>query len=410
MRAAAGGAPSEVGTSNGTSLTDTRATAGVVYSYTVLARTAAGDSAMSSPDRGWRNVIAPRDLVASDGTSADGIELTWSSAAAGDGFNIYRSTGSGAPTLIGTSRSMTFRDTTAAPMTIYSYLVRAQAGPGESAPSNSDRGWRSAAAPATVIATDGTEREFVRVTWTPSTSPAVTGYRVLRRLPGGQLTQLDAVPASTVTINDKTIAPGVVGTYLVRCITARGDSAEGTSDTGFRPTSGGTSGDQGGGDGGGDDGAKHGATGDAQGDVNGNRSAGVKGDGKDHTDGAVRVAGQPDSSVEASGTPEHGTPGERMPLDALLVTPTCDELVTRVREMADAGRAALDCDMLLCGDDPAACRMAAGDVNLDDQVDDRDIAAFLVAWANSDLVRGDLNRDGRIDGADLSLVLAGATK
>jgi hypothetical protein len=54
--------------------------------------------------------------------------------------------------------------------------------------------------------------------------------------------------------------------------------------------------------------------------------------------------------------------------------------------------------------------MAAGDVNLDDQVDDRDIAAFLVAWANSDLVRGDLNRDGRIDGADLSLVLAGATK
>jgi hypothetical protein len=365
---------------------------------------------MSSPDRGWRNVIAPRDLVASDGTSADGIELTWSSAAAGDGFNIYRSTGSGAPTLIGASRSMTFRDTTAAPMTIYSYLVRAQAGPGESAPSNSDRGWRSAAAPATVIATDGTEREFVRVTWTPSTSPAVTGYRVLRRLPGGQLTQLDAVPASTVTINDKTIAPGVVGTYLVRCITARGDSAEGTSDTGFRPTSGGTSGDQGGGDGGGDDGAKHGATGDAQGDVNGNRSAGVKGDGKDHTDGAVRVAGQPDSSVEASGTPEHGTPGERMPLDALLVTPTCDELVTRVREMADAGRAALDCDMLLCGDDPAACRMAAGDVNLDDRVDDRDIAAFLVAWANSDLVRGDLNRDGRIDGADLSLVLAGATK
>lgn len=66
----------------------------------------------------------------------------------------------------------------------------------------------------------------------------------------------------------------------------------------------------------------------------------------------------------------------------------------------------LDHDMLIAGDDPTACRIARGDVNLDGHADDRDLAAFLEAWADSDPVHGDLNRDGKIDGLDLSLVLA----
>ena len=400
MRAAAGGTPSEVGTPTGAAFADTRATPGVAYSYTVRARTAAGDSAMSGPDRGWRNVTAPRDLTASDGSSADGIELSWSSAAARDGFNIYRSSGSGAPALIGTSRSPRFRDTTAEPMTIYSYVVRAQAGPGESAPSNADRGWRSVAAPAAVSATDGTEREFVRVTWTPSASPAVTGYRVLRRLPGGELTQLDSVPASAATINDKTIAPGVIGTYVVRCITARGDSAEGTSDTGFRPTDGGTASDD----------AGSGADRDAR-----NPDGGSARDTPAPNGGASRDGGVvADGAASASGHErEASTPsveGDHSPGEATTPPPTCEEIVARLEIRTPTEPPYPDCDVLLSGDEPAACRMAAGDVNLDGRMDDRDIAAFLVAWADQDLVRGDLNRDGRIDGADLSLALAGRTR
>ncbi len=410
MRAAAGGTPAEVGTPTGASFADTGAVPGVAYSYMVRSRTAAGDSVASGPDRGWRNVIAPRDLVASDGTSADGIELSWSSAAASDGFNVYRSVGAGAPTLIGISRAPRFRDTTAEPMTSYSYVVRAQAGPGVSAPSNADRGWRSVAAPAAVSATDGTEREFVRVTWTPSASPAVTGYRVLRQLPGGALTQLDSVPASAATINDKTIAPGVIGTYVVRCITARGDSPGGASDTGFRPTDAGTSGDDGG------DGSGAGGGGGSGGDRDvRNPDGGASRDGANPAGGASRDRGvKSDGTVPTSGNasdpsnPSIG--GERSPGDATTPPPTCDELVARLESTTPAGHPYPECDMLLSGDVPAACRMAAGDVNLDGRVDDRDIADYLVAWANRDLLRGDLNRDGRIDGADLSLALAGATK
>ena len=431
LRTAAGGTPAEVGTPTSATFADTRATPGVAYSYAVRARTSAGDSAMSGSDRGWRNVTAPRDLVASDGTSADGIELSWSSSAAIDGFSIYRSSGSGAPTLVGTTPSTRFRDTTAEPMTAYSYVVRAQAGPGESAPSNADRGWRSVSGPAAVSATDGTEREFVRVTWTPSNSPAVTGYRVLRRLPGGQLTQLDSVPASASVMRDKTIAPGVVGTYVVRCITARGDSPDGASDTGFRPTEGGTSSDDGGSGGGsrsGDGGIKDDGSGTkSDGGVAKRDVSGAKGDGPDATgQPADPRSGRGDSGRKtgtrsAAPAPDSGQPGasgdltsavasEATPEHAPAPIPNCDELLARIRGVTTDGQHYPECDMLLsdplCDDEPAACRMANGDVNLDGRIDDRDLAAFLAAWADHDPFRGDLNRDGRIDGRDLLHALA----
>ena len=52
-----------------------------------------------------------------------------------------------------------------------------------------------------------------------------------------------------------------------------------------------------------------------------------------------------------------------------------------------------------------ACRMLAGDVNLDGHVDAEDIAAFLSAWADGDLPAADLNRDGWIDRDDLAIIL-----
>jgi hypothetical protein len=45
-------------------------------------------------------------------------------------------------------------------------------------------------------------------------------------------------------------------------------------------------------------------------------------------------------------------------------------------------------------------------VNLDGRIDDRDLADFLVAWADGDLFHGDLNRDGQVDRADLFVALA----
>jgi fibronectin type 3 domain-containing protein len=405
LRSAAGSEPVQVGAPSATTFADTSARPGIAYSYVVRARTAAGDSAASGADRGWRNVIAPQTLMASDGSSADGVELSWTSAAAGDGFSIYRSSGTGAPALIGSSRMPRFRDTTAEPMTSYSYVVRAKAGPGESAPSNVDRGWRSIAGPATVSATDGTEREFVRVTWAPSTSPAVTGYRVLRQLPGGQLLQLDAVPASAATLNDKTIEPGVIGTYVVRCITARGDSPDGASDTGFRPTDADTSGDDGtGGDGSDGDGRSGHGRSPA-------RPTKISSDGLVPAGGESPGAGTASRGVtpasSAEGDPlRPGTTSDLEDVRTVVRQPSCEELKAHLQSKLPDGRPYPDCGALLAGDEPAACRMAEGDVNLDGRIDDRDLADFLVAWADGDLFHGDLNRDGQVDRADLFVALA----
>jgi len=308
--------------------------------------------------------------------------------------------------------------------------VRAQAGPGESAPSNTDRGWRSVAPPASVSATDGTEREFVRVTWTASSSPAVTGYRVLRQLPGGQLTQLDAVPAPASSLNDKTIAPGIVGRYVVRCITARGDSPAGTSDTGFRPADGGTSSDgaddssgTGGGIGDSADHDRGGATTHRRPSGSGMTAAQDRSGSQSSTSEQIRDGhgqtplGSPATPADGAGTrdAECDTPASELDcgepaVGSQPVPPTCDEIVARVRGMAPDSHAQPTCDMLLSGDVPAACRMAAGDVNLDGRVDDRDMGTFLIAWADRDLLRGDLNRDGQVDVHDLALALRSVRK
>ncbi|MBU3729159.1 MAG: hypothetical protein FGM37_07935 [Phycisphaerales bacterium] len=90
--------------------------------------------------------------------------------------------------------------------------------------------------------------------------------------------------------------------------------------------------------------------------------------------------------------------------DAPRTAPTCAELVALVCTYPADCLTDRDRDTLLSGETPAACRIAEGDVNLDGRVDDRDLEAFLIAWADRDLVHGDLNRDGAIDEADLQLV------
>jgi len=427
LRASAGGPPVEIGTPTGTQYEDRTSVPGTAYDYVVRARTAAGDSAPSAPDRGWRNVTAPYGLVATDGASAQWIELRWTGSASRDGFNIYRSVGAGSPSRIGTSRGTSFRDTSADPLASYTYVVRAQAGPGESAPSNADRGWRNVPAPTSVSATDGTEREFVRVTWSASSSPSVTGYRVLRKLPGGDFTLLDALPASAAAIDDKTIAPGVLGTYVVRCITDRGDSPDSVPDTGFRPTDAATSGASGG-------------DGDAR-DTDGRAHGGGRVHDRTHDAGGASGGGagglEPAGRAPASGADpasETPPPHDRAPSDPLPLPMDCGSLISRILAtglrsedasfltgIADetpddsassavarpAGMPALACVVLGSGDPaPRACRIARGDVNLDGRIDEFDLADFLVAWTDRDLRRGDLNRDGIVDGRDLAMLVA----
>jgi fibronectin type 3 domain-containing protein len=386
----------------------TGAPAGTLFNYLVKATTAAGDSTATAANTGWRNVPAPTNLQATDGTSLTNVGLSWTGIGlvpGHTGFKIHRSTGSAAPTVIATVAitATAFIDTTAVAGTPYLYSVRSVTAAGESIGNPTDEGWRNVVAPTGVAATD-TDPEKVRVTWNAVSGTGVIGYAIFRQLSGEEVPVeiglVGGTPPATV-FNDLSIEPGVIGTYTVRTRTAAGLSTPSAADTGVRPVpladagSGGSDGTAGRISRGGDlpfAGSGGGKNGPAGGTGNGDNEPG--------SDSPDPVAD--DGPIDG---------GESIACATVL-----DRLFDRIAELvADGSPEALDeADRLaaLLGEDGEpgirpACRMAAGDVNLDGRIDAADLASLLAAWTAGDLVTGDLDRDGLIDGDDLALLLGG---
>lgn len=90
----------------------------------------------------------PLNLVASDGTSTDGVQLSWMITAGATRYQIYRvAAGTGenplAGTLVDEVPGVSFFDSSAVPGVHYDYVVRAMNRYGTSNVSNSDEGWRA---------------------------------------------------------------------------------------------------------------------------------------------------------------------------------------------------------------------------------------------------------------------------
>ena len=220
----------QLATTTGTSYTDTTAVPGVTYTYSAKAsgQTGTGDSESSNTDTGWRGIEAPTAVSATDGAFTDKVVLTWSGTA-GSGFKIFRATGSGAATQIGTSNTTSFSDTTAVPATLYTYSVKTTSPAGDSAASATDTGWVGLSAPATVTASKGTSTTAVNLSWTAVTG--ATGYKVYRAT--GQVSgTLLASPTGTSYV-DASAEPGVYYTYTVAANSALGPSST-KGDTGWR--------------------------------------------------------------------------------------------------------------------------------------------------------------------------------
>ncbi len=227
----AGGPPStQVANPSASPFLDSSAVAGVQYSYAVRAVSASGDSQPSSPDDGWRNIVAPTGLTAGDGTRVDGIVLGWNQVAGATGYRVLRSIGSGTPTEIGTPAANSFLDETAEPGVVYTFVVRARSDAGDSAASGSNTGWRNILAPTGVSASDGTQTDGVNLVW--DSMPGATGYRVYRSANGGAPSEI-AAPASHGHL-DSTALAGVVYSYTVRARSPGGNSTSSDPETGWR--------------------------------------------------------------------------------------------------------------------------------------------------------------------------------
>ncbi len=233
FRATSATAPVMVGSSATTGYTDASAAPGVLYTYTVRTVTSGGDGATSAPDNGWRNMVPPAGVSATDGTRLQDVTVTWNATAGAGSYKVMRATGDGAPAVVGTVASsiLRFADATATPGTLYRYTVRAtgSVGTGDSEPSAVNTGWRAITAPTNLIASDGTSTAQVSLTWTAQTGAA--SYKIFRT---GVADPIGTSPTNAYA--DTTAVPGVAYTYIVKAAgaTGTGDSAASAPDVGWR--------------------------------------------------------------------------------------------------------------------------------------------------------------------------------
>ena len=122
---------SSIGTTSSTSYSDMTATAGTVYYYWVKALNTDNDqeSSLSSCDTGYRKLSAPTGVSASDGKYADKVTVSWSVVSGANTYYVYRNTSnnSGSASLLGTTSSTGYTDSSIALGTTYYYWVKAYA-------------------------------------------------------------------------------------------------------------------------------------------------------------------------------------------------------------------------------------------------------------------------------------------
>ena len=227
----------------GTTFDDTNAVPGLIYSYWVRTVSPLSKSNYAGPDDGFRKLQKIADLVASDGTSLDAVELSWTVPTGASICQVWRSASSGVSSaskiaLVETDTNalqlVTYSDTNALHGVKYYYWVNAVSDV-EAEMSNSNDGWRGLLAPGNVQATDGDSTSHVRITWT--VSPDATTYEILRyeseNRDGMKSLKTLSSPAELVW-EDTTGTAGQLYWYAVRAGGTGGQSASSQLDSGFK--------------------------------------------------------------------------------------------------------------------------------------------------------------------------------
>ncbi|MGZ3535406.1 MAG: hypothetical protein ACXU9K_09280, partial [Thermodesulfobacteriota bacterium] len=137
-----------LGTITGTVFNDTTAVPKKTYYYWVKATNTHGTSRFSTSNAGVRSDGSPplpTNVLASDGTYLDRVEVTWVASPNAASYAVYRSTSNysgSTKTLLGTITGTVFNDTTAVPKKTYYYWVKATNTYGTSGFSTCDPGYR----------------------------------------------------------------------------------------------------------------------------------------------------------------------------------------------------------------------------------------------------------------------------
>ena len=224
----------KVGSSSATTYLDATASNGTTYSYAVTADNAAGEGQASTPSSGVTPTVPltvparPTGVNAVAGTAR--VTVTWTAAAGSTSYNIYRSTSQGSQgSLIGTSSTTSYSDSTVANGTTYYYEVTAVNSAGES-PASTQSAPATPAVPVTLpVAPTGVNAAAtnaqVTVTWTAATT--ATSYKIYRSTTqGSQGTLIGSSPTTSYT--DGTVVNGTTYYYEVTAVNPAGEGPAST--------------------------------------------------------------------------------------------------------------------------------------------------------------------------------------
>ena len=228
----------------GATYDDFDASPAVTYYYFVRAATSssgANASPYSPYDTGWKALIPPQNVSATDGLYTDQVRITWDSVPGASYYRVYRAASSGGTkTALGSWQTgTTYYDTTVTPGTTYYYFVTAainSSGDRESIYSTSNTGYAESTTPIApyVTASDGTHNNKVALSCNSVTG--ATHYQFYRAASStGTKAALGSWQTGT-TYYDTTVNPGTTYYYFVTAaINSSGDreSIYSTYNTGY---------------------------------------------------------------------------------------------------------------------------------------------------------------------------------
>lgn len=211
---------------------DTSAIPGVTYYYRIKACQDTTCSLFSLANTGWRKLIPPTFVQASDGTYPDKISLNWTPSSGAASYRVYSSTTrTGPKTLLGSPTDTVFADANALPGVTYYYRIKACQAGKCSTLSVANLGWRKLEPPANLQASDGTYTDRISLTWTAT--EGATSYRVYRAA-GRTGARILLGRTGDTSFDDISATPGVIYYYRVKACQAARCSNFSIANSGWR--------------------------------------------------------------------------------------------------------------------------------------------------------------------------------
>ena len=200
-----------------TSYTWSGAKIGNKYTFTIRCLSSDGKSCTSAYNQGKEITVLSMPEISSIRAINSGTQINWSKVSGAEKYKVFRKAGNGAWSIIGTTASTSFTDTSAAKGTEYVYTVRCVNKDGKIYTSGYfETGMKFTALATPKISSLSAASNGVKIGW--SSVAKAEKYEVFRKTGSGSWVALTTTNATSFL--DTTAKSGNKYSYTVRCISA----------------------------------------------------------------------------------------------------------------------------------------------------------------------------------------------